>query len=72
MFEPTLNLSIMTYQTTTPNYDTADVDADDSSLLVLTAVDASPSFSLGQDDGVATKKNGVPDLGSLPFFEVKK
>ena len=50
----------MTYQKLNPNYDNADADADadadESSLLVLTAVDVSPSFSLGQD-GVATKKN---------------
>ena len=52
----------MTYQKPIPNYDNA--DADQASLLVLTAVDASPSISLGQGGGVPArkKKNGVPTM----------
>ena len=53
----------MTYQKPSPHYDTA--DADEASSLVLTVVDASPSFSLGPD-GVATKKkNGVPTMRAM-------
>jgi len=51
----------MTYQTSNPNYDTTDADADEASLLVCTAVDASPGLSFGHDEGLATKKkHGVP------------
>ena len=49
----------MTYQTSSPHYDTA--DADESSSLVPPVVDASSSFSLGQH-GVSSKKNRVPTM----------